>query len=93
MPAKAKRKWPVILGIAFIALVVGTLIYTSGGNTQEHCQVCVTFNGRTNCGSSASTTRESAERTATDLACNGLTANMTELLQCQNSPTRQITFK
>ncbi|MDP9055325.1 MAG: hypothetical protein M3N93_13660 [Acidobacteriota bacterium] len=90
---RSKRKWPVILGIAFIALVIAVIAWTSGGNTQEHCRVCVTFNGRTNCGSSAATTREQAERTATDLACNSLIGNMTELLQCQNSPTRQVTFR
>ncbi|HEY3826262.1 MAG TPA: hypothetical protein VGL82_16970 [Bryobacteraceae bacterium] len=91
--AKSKKKWPVILGAAFIVIVIALVAYTSAGNTKEHCEVCVTFNGRTNCGSSAATTREQAERAATDLACNGLTSGMTELMQCQNSPTRRITFK
>jgi hypothetical protein len=91
--ATKKRKWPVILGAAFIIIVVALVAYTSSGNTQEHCEVCVTFNGRTNCGTSAAATREQAERAATDLACNGLTSGMTELMQCQNSPTRKITFK
>jgi hypothetical protein len=90
---KSKRKWPVIAGIAFIAIFLGAMAYSTFGNTKEHCEVCVTFNGRTNCGNSASTTREQAERAATDLACNGLTSGMTELMQCQNSPTRTITFK
>ena len=54
-----------------------------------HCEVCITYNGSTNCGNSAATTREQAERTATDLACNGLTGNMTELMQCQNSPDQK----
>jgi hypothetical protein len=91
--AKSKRKWPVIIGAAFIILVVVLMAYTSFGNTKEHCEVCVTFNGRTNCGNSAATTREQAERAATDLACNGLTSGMTELMQCQNSPTRTVNFK
>jgi hypothetical protein len=91
--AKPKRKWPVILGAAFIVIVIALVAYTSGGNTQQHCEVCVTFNGRTVCGNSAATTRESAERAATDIACNGLVSGMTELLQCQNSPTRTVTFK
>jgi hypothetical protein len=69
------------------------LAYTSGGNTQHHCEVCVTYNGRTNCGNSASTTREQAERTATDLACNSIASGMTEEMQCQNSPTRTVTCK
>lgn len=91
--ARSKTKWPVVGGIAFILLVLAAIAYSTLGNAQEHCEVCVTFNGRTNCGSSASTSREQAERAATDLACNGLTNGMTELMQCQNSPTRKITFK
>jgi hypothetical protein len=91
--AKAKRKWPVILGAAFILIFIGAMAYSTLGNAQEHCEVCITFNGRTNCGNSAAATREQAERAATDLACNGLTSGMTELMQCQNSPTRKITFK
>lgn len=79
--------------MCFIILVVGAIAYSTFGNAQVHCEVCVTFNGRTNCGNSASTTREQAERAATDLACNGLTSGMTELMQCQNSPTRKVTFK
>jgi hypothetical protein len=91
--SKSKTKWPVIAAIGFIILVVGAIAYSTFGNAQIHCEVCVTFNGRTNCGNSASTTREQAERAATDLACNGLTSGMTELMQCQNSPTRRVTFK
>ncbi len=91
--AKSKRKWPVIIGAAFIVIFLGAMAYSTLGNTKEHCEVCITFNGRTNCGNSAANTREQAERAATDLACNGLTSGMTELMQCQNSPTRVITFK
>ena len=90
---KPKRKWPVILGAAFILIFIGAMAWSTLGNAQVHCEVCVTYNGRTNCGTSAATTREQAERTATDLACNGLGNGMTELMQCQNSPTRKITFK
>lgn len=91
--AKSKRKWPVLAGIAFILIFVGAMAYSTFGNAQVHCDVCVTFNGVTNCGSSAATNREAAERAATDIACNGLTSGMTQLMQCQNSPTRKITFK
>ena len=90
---KSKTKWPVVAGVAFILIFLGAMAYSTLGNAQVHCEVCITYNGRTNCGNSSATTREQAERAATDLACNGLTGNMTELMQCQNSPTRKITFK
>jgi hypothetical protein len=91
--AKSKTKWPVIAAIAFVIAVVAAVAFSTMGNAQVHCEVCVTFNGRTQCGNSASTSRDQAERAATDLACNGLTAGMTELMQCQSSPTRKVTFR
>ncbi len=90
---KSKTKWPVIAAIAFVIAVLAAVTFSTMGNAQVHCEVCVTFNGRTQCGNSASTSRDQAERAATDLACNGLTAGMTELMQCQSSPTRKITFR
>lgn len=91
--ARSKTKWPVVAAIAFVVVVIAAIAYSTLGNAQVHCEVCVTFNGRTQCGNSASTSREQAERAATDLACNGLTSGMTELMQCQNSPTRKVTFR
>lgn len=89
---KSKTKWPVVAAVAFVIVVLGAIAWSTLGNAQVHCEVCVTFNGRTQCGNSASTSREQAERAATDLACNGITSGMTELMQCQNSPTRKVTF-
>ncbi len=90
--ARSKTKWPVVAAVVFVVGVIAAIAYSTLGNAQIHCEVCVTFNGRTQCGNSASTTREQAERAAIDLACNGLTGNMTELMQCQNSPTLKVTF-
>lgn len=91
--AKSKTKWPVIAAVVFVVAVLAAITFSTMGNAQVHCEVCVTFNGRTQCGNSASTSRDQAERAATDLACNGLTAGMTELMQCQSSPTRKVTFR
>jgi hypothetical protein len=90
--AKPKRKWPVIAGIGFIVVFVGYMAWSTFGNSQQSCEVCVTYNGRSNCGKAAAATREQAERTATDLACNDLEHGMTELLQCENAP-RKVTWK
>jgi hypothetical protein len=68
------------------------MMYTTGGNAQISCKVCVTFHGRSNCGTSAATTREQAERTARELACDRLGSGMTELEQCRNSPDQTVTF-
>jgi hypothetical protein len=90
---KSKRKWPVIAGIAFIAMFIAAMAYSTFGNAQYHCEVCITFNDRTICRNGAATTREQAERMATDSACTDLGSGMTQLMQCQNNAPRKITWK
>jgi hypothetical protein len=86
--ARSKTKWPVILGIGFVLLVAGYLVYSSFGNSSIKCEVCVTYRGRSNCGTSAASSREQAERTALDLACDRLGSGMTELGQCRDTPNQ-----
>ena len=90
--AKPKKKWPVIAGIAFIAIFLAAMALSTLGNAENRCEVCATYNGRTVCKNGAGATREAAERVARDGACTALTHGMTELVQCQNSPM-QVTWK
>ncbi|MES1261216.1 MAG: hypothetical protein ABUS49_05705 [Acidobacteriota bacterium] len=91
--AKSKRKWPVIAGVVFIALVITALVYTSRGNNTYRCEVCVTFEGRTVCRNGGAPTKVEAERIASDTACTDLSSGMTSLLQCQNNAPRKVTWK
>jgi hypothetical protein len=92
--ARSKRKWPVILGVAFVAIVLGALFYTSGeSNRKFRCEVCITFDGRTVCRNGAAPTQMEAERIASDTACTDLSSGMTSLLQCQNNAPRKVTWK
>jgi len=90
---KSKRKWPVILGIAFIVVFIGAMAYSTLGNAQDRCEVCITFNGRTLCRNGAATTKEQAERIASDSVCSDLSQGMTQLLQCQDNAPRRVTWK
>lgn len=90
--AKSKKKWPVIAGIAFIAVFIGAVAYSTLGNALYHCQVCITLGDRTICRDGAAASKEQAERTAADGACADLTSGMTNLMQCTNGP-RQVTWK
>jgi hypothetical protein len=91
--AKSKRKWPVIAGIAFIAIFVAAMAWTTLGNAQFKCKVCISYHGQTECGNGAGTTKQEAERIASDVACNNLTHGMTELMQCQQGAPREVTWK
>jgi hypothetical protein len=89
---KSKTKWPVIAGVAFIAIFLAAMAYSTLGNAQYRCQVCITFAGKTVCRDGAASTKEQAERAASDIACSDLTSGMTNLMQCGNAP-RQVTWK
>ena len=90
---KSRTKWPVIAGIAFIVVFIAAMAWTTLGNNQYRCQVCITYNGQTLCRNGAATSREQAERMATDSICTDLGSGMTQLLQCQNNAPRKVTWK
>jgi len=90
---KKKTPWPVIAGVAFIAIFIALMFYSSAGNNQFRAEVCVTFEGRTVCRNSAATTQQEAERIGTSTACTDLTSGMTALLACEQSAPRKVTWK
>lgn len=90
--ARSRKKWPVIAGIAFLVIFIAAMIYTSGGNAKFRCEVCITFEGRTQCGNAAAVTQTEAQRTATEQACTLLTSGMNNLEQCRNSIPK-VTWK
>ena len=87
---KSRKKWPVIAGVGFMAVFLAWMAWSTLGNAQYHCEVRITFGGRTITRNGAATTREQAERIATDTACTDLTSGMTSLLQCQNGAERTV---
>ena len=44
-----KKNHTILLGLLFLAAVLGTLIYSSMNLKQYRVQVCITFNGQQNC--------------------------------------------
>ena len=91
--ARQKKKWPVIAGIAFIALFLGAIAYSTLGNARYRCEVCVTFDGHTVCRNGAATSKEEAQRIAVSTACTDLSSGMTSLMRCQNSGEMKVTWK
>jgi len=91
--ARSRKKWPVILGIAFIAIFIAAMAWSTLGNAKYKCTVCITFNGQSVCRDGAATTKAEAERIAADGICSDLGHGMTELMQCQQNAPRQVTWK
>jgi len=82
----AKAGW---VGGIFAVLVVGVLLYTSLRIEQVTCEVCVEFNGRTQCRIASGANKEGTVQTAHDNACAFLVGSKTEGFLCgQARPTK-----
>jgi hypothetical protein len=77
-------KKSVVFAIAFVALVLGAVVYTtlSASSTRYRCEVCVEFQGRTSCRTAAAATEMQARRTAQENACALIASGVTDSMQC-----------
>ena len=78
----------IVFGITFLAIM-----YTSTRNlSQYRVEVCMEFNGRSQCRSASAATKEQAQRTATENACAIIASGMTDTIQCGNTPPAKVTW-
>jgi hypothetical protein len=80
-------KKSVLLAVVFAAVVIGAVIYTtmSASASKYRCEVCVEFQGRTQCRTAAAATEMQARRTAQENACALISSGVTDSMQCGNS--------
>jgi hypothetical protein len=77
--------------IVFLVLLFGFIVMRSMSVAKVECEVCVTFDGQSECGKASSETREVALQSATTAACATLAGGMTESIRCQNTtPDRAV---
>lgn len=77
----------MLLGIVFVAVVLGAIVYTtmSASASKYRCEVCVEFQGRTACRTASAATEMQARRTAQENACAFISSGVTDSIQCGNS--------
>ena len=79
---------PVIAGIVFVLAVLAVIIYSTLNLAKYRVEVCVTFNGRSDCRIASADTEEHALRSATSNACGLLASGVTDSLACEHgTPT------
>jgi hypothetical protein len=83
-------KKSVWLGILFVAVVVGFVVYSTVSTKRIRCEICVTFHGRQACRTASASSRELAERTATENACAQISSGVTDSNQCNNTPPDSV---
>jgi hypothetical protein len=77
----------VIIGLVSTLVVlafVGILAYSSMSGTKYRVNVCINYNGRTECRTASADSREHAQRAAQSNACGLLASGVTETMQCEH---------
>ena len=85
-------KKSVWLGILFLALIVGYVVYSTMSAGRIRCQVCITYRGQQACRTASASTRELAQRTATENACAQISSGITDSNQCHNTPPDSVSW-
>ena len=81
-----KKSW--IVTVIFVVVVLGAILYTSlgGSNSKYRVEICIAFQGRTECRTARAATHNEALRTATDNACSLMASGQSEFERCRNTP-------
>jgi len=82
----------VLLILVGVVAFFGLLAYLTMGQKQHRVEVCVEFQGRTNCRIAAAPTREGAVRTATENACGIIASGMTDTMSCGHKPPTSVKY-
>ena len=83
-------KKPVLIGILFAVAVVAYIVYSSMNLAGHKVEVCITFNGRTNCRTASGASEEFARRTATTNACAEIASGVTDSIACENTAPNSV---
>lgn len=75
----------VVLGVAFVVVVLVFLVYSSMHIAKYRVEVCVAFNGRNECRTASADTQDHALRSAQSNACALLVSGVTETMQCEHA--------
>lgn len=82
--------------IAVIVIVLGGLaliVWSSMGLAQVTAEVCITYNGRTECRVASGANEAEALRTGADMACSALASGMTDRINCQATQPSRVTWQ
>ena len=78
------------IGIVVVVGIVGVLVLSTLQLRQHTCEVCITFDGRTNCAIASGTTRKEALVSATNTSCAPISGGITQSIRCSNTPPDKV---
>jgi hypothetical protein len=74
----------VIIGVVFVVGLLAYLIYSSMHIAHYRVEVCVAYQGRSECRIASADTKEHALRSAQNNACGLMVSGVTETMQCEH---------
>ena len=86
---RSVKRGAIVLGIFGLA-TIGLLVVGVRQSLSKSCEICVTFQGRTECRAAVGATEQEATTTAIQNACAFLAGGMTQTVQCQNRPPDSV---
>jgi hypothetical protein len=81
----------ILIGVAILAAGLALVTWSAMSRQQIKCEVCITFNGNTECRKVQGANRDEAVRAGADTACASLASGMSEVIKCPNTPPTRVT--
>lgn len=78
-------KKPVLIGILIFVAILAMIVYSTMSMASHRVEVCMQFNGRTACKTTAGQTEDYALRTAKSNACADIASGVTDSMACERS--------
>ena len=85
-------KKPVLLGILFVLAVLAVIIYSSMNLAKYRVEVCMEFNGHSQCRTASADSEEHALRSAATNACAMIASGMTDSVACEHGTPLKVTW-
>ena len=86
-------KRSTLVTVAVVIAIIALFFYMSVAQATQECQVCVEFQGRSNCATAAGHTIPEATATAHNTACGPLARGMNETIACGNRAPLSVQCK
>ena len=86
-------KRSTLITLAVVIAIIVLFFYMSVARATEQCQVCMEFQGRSNCATAAGHTAAEATETAHSTACGPLARGMNETIACGNRAPLSVQCK
>ncbi len=84
-------KKPVLVGVIFVFVVLGVLVYSTMNLAKHRVEVCITFQGHAACRTASGTTEDFARHTAITNACSQISSGVTDSIACENTQPDNVT--